>query len=541
MDQCSGSAVHRGGKILNYLSKLNQEEINRLCEIFPYDIVKRYFSINSKQFAKILPGFRPKSLTETKVKHLLKQHYKKHFISSFIENNVKIWLSEIEEAINEEKKNRQSEFAVYIIVLAQSFFSNNVSAYFKLIESNYSEEKIALISDMVTELFEINKQTDKLKKVVEEDQKSIEALSNELDKCEIAIHKKIKAEKRLKQLENKIEKLNKELVEAKNENHAEKATIEKIQTENNSLKAKNKDIKNQIKTLEKGKNDLLKEISEGKYVKKLSLESVSSYTDITAPIDENGFEDSLSCNFIDLGLDKEFNYPNMLAVFLYKSICCGKPLIIKKQHVHSLLKCLSNTLVGNQLIDSLVFEPSIDENDIITFLSNPERIVLLDNFIGNYNETVLFNILEKYKNKIVFLSTSYDGTIKYISKEIFDYCTYISLAGLSCFEDNRPLHEPSSSFEETIVNCTVETNIYTRRFEKICAELSITSGIESNGKRFINDEISFVGYIYFSLVPYCINVININPFSHSSAFQKQFGENGRSKYKELFKKWYINE
>ena len=38
---------------------------------------------------------------------------------------------------------------------------------------------------MVTELFEINKQTDKLKKVVEEDQKSIEALSNELDKCEI--------------------------------------------------------------------------------------------------------------------------------------------------------------------------------------------------------------------------------------------------------------------------------------------------------------------------------------------------------------------
>ena len=66
--------------------------------------MKRYFTINSKQFAKILPGFRPKSLTETKVKYLLKQHYKKHFISSFIEKNVKIWLSEIEEAINEAQK-----------------------------------------------------------------------------------------------------------------------------------------------------------------------------------------------------------------------------------------------------------------------------------------------------------------------------------------------------------------------------------------------------------------------------------------------------
>lgn len=526
---------------MDYLSKLNQEEINRLCEIIPYDIVKFYFSNNSKQFAKILPGFRPKSLSENRVKNLLKHNYKKHFISSFIENNVQIWLREIEEAINNEREKRKSDFVIQTIILAQSFFSNNVSAYYKLIESDYSQEKITLISDMVAEMVEMNKQTDKLNRVLEDDKKAIESLSDELDKCKKAFYESKNAEKSVKRLEKEIERNNKKVAEAKSETYNVIKKLEKAETENESLKAKVRKQKSQLKVLEQEKFDLLSEISKGKYAKKLALKEISGCSNVMAPVDEDGFVDDLSCNFIYLGLDKDFDYPNMLAVFIYKSICCGKPLLIKKKTAPTLIKCLSNALEGKQNFDNLCFEPSIDENDIITFLNDSGRIVLLDNFIGNYNETVLISILEKYKNKIVFLSTSYDGTLKYLSDEIFDYCTYMSIEGISCFEDIKFLNEQPSIFDEDIVECSVENNIFTRKLDKICAELSIPFGIVGNGKRYINDQSTFVGYLYFSLIPFCNNVLKINPFSHSITLQKQFGENGKFGYKKLFKKWYINE
>lgn len=530
--------MYEGEKILNYLNKLNIEETTRLCEAVPYEHVKYYFQVNSKEFTKICPGFRVKTLKKDKVISILKLNYKKHFISSFLEKMIQRWLGEIAEEIDSQRNNNKSEFVAYVVVLAESFFAKNISAYFKLIDSDYSEETINLISDMVTEMIEINKQIEKLKRCVEEDQKTIEFLSDELNKCETSIREKSNIEKARKQLEKKNKKLNERIEECERSIDVEKKKRERSEANAASLKEKITSLKTQINNLESERTELIAEISEGKYDKKLSFEDIIPCLDLFAPSDEAAFVDSLICNFISLGIKKDFPFAEILAAFIYRCICNGKPIIINKQTTQSLVKCIANSLIGHQEYDVLSYETSISDSDIIEFLNDSGRIVLLDNFIGNYNETVILSILEQYKNKIVFLSTSFEGTVKYLSNEIFGYCTYINISSIHCFYGKSSLDEPATVFDEAVVSLNACNNVSTRQLERILTELSIPIEISANGKYYVYDEITLIGYLYFFLFPFCMNVLRINPFNYSKTIQKLVSESGKSKYRELFKKWY---
>ena len=523
---------------MSYLSELNEQEIYRLCEAIPYDYAKYYFQYNSKQFAKIRPGFRAKSLSEEAVKSIFKHNYKNRFISSFLENSIHRWLGEIEDALKEEKEKNKPDFVAYIIVLAESFFAKNISAYFKLIQSDYTTETINLIAEMVAEMTEINKQTEKLRKCVDEDQKAIEALSDDLEEYEKKANSSKKAEKEKRQLEKRITNLVNELNKKITEIDILKTATKQIEKEKNSYVEKIKALKNQIKEIEQKNSDLSKEISEGKYQKKLALETIEGVYEVTAPKDCDEFIDILDSNFISIGLNDEFLYPNMLSFFIYKGICTGKPFVVKNTVAKSLISCLSNTIIGTKNYDALYYEASITESDIISFLQNSNRIVLFNNFIGNYNDTLLLSILEKFKNKIVFISTAYENSLRYVSEEFFEYVTYLGVSCFNCFEKNLKPDEDPYECDEIIAHSSTINNIYSKRIDKIISEISASLRIENNGKQFVTDDSSLAGYLYFSLMPYCEIILGVNPFNYSKTMQKFFAENGRSTYKDIFKRWY---
>ena len=332
-------------------------------------------------------------------------------------------------------------------------------------------------------------------------------------------------------------KLEDELAQRKKEIENLKVATKKSEQEKQTVIAQSQNLKYQIKELEQQKSDLLTEISQGKFQKKLSFEDINNSGNTIVPIDKDEFTDILNSNLNNLGLNNEFAYPIMLSDFIYRGICCGRPFIIKKATAQNLIKCLSNTLTGNKAFDILSYESTITESDIIMFLQKSKRIVLLDNFIGNYNETLLTTILEKFKDKIVFLSTAYDGALRYVSNEFFEYVTYLSVSGIRCFEENGTLDEEPYVCDEAVVNVVLDANIHSKKIEKIISELYALD-IRINGKRFVSDESSLAGFLYFSLFPYCKNVLKIDPFSHSTTLQKLVGENGRSPYKDLFTKWY---
>ena len=523
---------------MNYLSKLDEQEIFRLCEAIPFDVAKHYFSRYPKAFSKVFRGFRVKTLSENKVHSILKQNYKTDYIAWFLENNLQHWIGEIKEAVEKEKANNKTDFVAHVTILSVSFLENNVSAYFKLVESDYTEEQIKLITEMVSEMTEINKRTDKLEKCVDEDQKAIEALSAELEayEKERALNKRIVTEK--KQLEKKISKCEDELDKKDKEIAHLKTVSKQLEQEKASFIAKIKDLKSQIKESEQKNLDIVKELSNGKYQKKLSLEDIEEKSEVLAPEDSEEFIDILSSNFISIGLNDEFRYPNILSDFIYKGICLGKPFVIKRTVANCLIKCLSNTITGLQSYDTLCYESSITESDIISFLQESQRIILFDNFIGNYNETLLLSILEKFKNKIVFITTTYENVLRYQSEEFFEYATYLSLSGFNCFEKVIELDEDPYECDETIAHIETINNIYSKRINKIINEMLASLSIRINGNQFVTDESSLAGYLYFSLMPYCEKILGVNPFNYSKTLQNFFSENGRSAYKEIFKRWY---
>ena len=53
------------------------------------------------------------------------------------------------------------------------------------------------------------------------------------------------------------------------------------------------------------------------------------------------------------------------------------------------MKCVANALIGQSKVQMLAFSKDHSAEDLDCFLSTGGRIVCLDNFIGNYNETEL--------------------------------------------------------------------------------------------------------------------------------------------------------
>lgn len=117
---------------MNYLKDLTKDEIKYICTVIPYQEVSAYFRKYPKEFTKLKPGFRVKSLDEDSVIRTLYDFRNRDFIVSFLIKHINLWIKEIDVELEKALENGLDQEAAYIDVLSRSFFSGNVGLFFKI-------------------------------------------------------------------------------------------------------------------------------------------------------------------------------------------------------------------------------------------------------------------------------------------------------------------------------------------------------------------------------------------------------------------------
>ena len=164
------------------LNLLNDEEYRLLCKAVPSPLIIKYFQNNPKEFAKIKRGFRPSSIKSKDIEKILRENRNRRFISSFLHKIVDDWLEEICNAAKSCENEVSSELISYLYVLPKSFFSDNISAFFKLMDINVSEENIGIFCQIVTLLKLKNEDIEKKENELKTFQEKFRMIETQLNK-----------------------------------------------------------------------------------------------------------------------------------------------------------------------------------------------------------------------------------------------------------------------------------------------------------------------------------------------------------------------
>jgi hypothetical protein len=146
------------------------------------------------------------------------------------------------------------------------------------------------------------------------------------------------------------------------------------------------------------------------------------------------------------------------------------------------------------------------------FISD-NRIVCLDNFIGNYNETILLTICDKHRDKIIFLTVAYDRTLCYVPEEFLKYCYYINLNRIEAFSGNQNLTEDPSTIDETDVSNPIITPDarWSPLLKELLSELGVCSALITYKICLFSNDKAYVPYGFEISSSLCGDVFRFAP------------------------------
>lgn len=517
------------------LSALTNEEYAKICKEIPYTVIINIFKKNPKEFSKIHPGFRANKVKPDDVEKILINNRNNDFIIFYIDKIVSKWLDEIKEAIKSYNDSGETEAASYIHALSRSFFSNNTSAFFKLSENNFTAEQVNVINEAIL----------LLKRDHEESRKIIENLEHNNEELKKNSEKNLKrANDKIKKIELKIEKISPELTALRNKEGQLKKEIKeyeickeensKLRKENNSLKNENAGLKKKNQNLSHEKDELRKTIRK-EFEEEREKKIISTvYEKPIHPKDIEEFNEFLCYNFDNINVDSQVK--NLLSTYLSNILFNGKPIVCDKSVVKTIISCITNTLVNNEQVKELHYFSAVDEQSIHKFIISSGRIVVLDNFLGNYNETILLSVLENHKNKIIFLTSYFQKTLKYLSKELFAYCNYIDVSWLPVFTSGVLSDEDPSIIDEEEYQLSNEfcNGPYAKKLRNILQELGYEDKLINSKVTNINNDQRICEVLAFDVFPYYFNVFNKNPLNYSEKLQRYLKN---CPFKDLFERW----
>lgn len=210
---------------MNYLLDLTKEEIKYVCTVIPFKEVSAYFRRYPKEFTKLKPGFRVKSLNEDTVSRTLYDFRNRDFIASFLIKHIDRWIEEIDGELAKALENGLDQEAAYVDVLSRSFFSGNVALFFKIKGEEKSEDYLKVMGSAV--FYQSAHQ-----KTEEEELDSLKKRHLELTGIQQELKNRISDE------EKKVEKLRKKEAELKNELKEKIEQLEQEQEKNTRLSEK---------------------------------------------------------------------------------------------------------------------------------------------------------------------------------------------------------------------------------------------------------------------------------------------------------------
>ena len=524
------------------ISILTDEEYGRICAAIPHGVIVGYFKKNPKEFSKIRPGFRASAIKMDDAVKLMVKCRQNGFISSFVERIVKDWLAEISDAITEYQKDGETEISASIRALSQSYFADNNSAYFKLAETEFSDDDIsliqatiALVKDYETKVHEIE---DKLNKSLQEIDECKRVIINADSKNKRQLEESALQIRKLKERIEELKKAESLYREAQGELEKSKQDIERLNRLNATSVEKMAELQSEIEKITKEKADL--EVSVRKKLEDERKEELLAkvFTKPLRPVDIDEFLDYLRFNLESIGVKNESDLPikDLLSFYIADTVFCGKPIVCDKVMSEVLSGCIANALVGTSDVSRISFTADINEKALREFLINSGRIIVIDNFLGNFNETILFSIIDDYRNKIIILTYSYSKTLKFISEELFAFCNFIGAAKVPALFAGSKTDEDPSTFDEEEYD--PEWVYYGNRYETILRnmlkELNYCEKIVNAKVLNISDERKLCEILLFDIIPYCIEVRSINPLNYSRTLQKYMQ---KSHYSKLLERW----
>lgn len=528
---------------MSYLSILSADEIHYICSVIPVKDAISFFRHNPKEFAKIRPGFRTitSSISKMNIVHLLFSYRNRDFISFFIEKHINDWLKAIHLEYEKCLKNGDNKELALIRTLPFSFFAGNVGLYFKLTKQEYTEEFISLLDGAAKVLKETSDYSENQNEKLIFKDRTIGKLNTKIETSCISIEH---AMRKLSQMKDEVEGLKRQ----NSEIEKQRATLKTTEQDNVILKMEILEQKERIRVL-------TSELSEAKNSRQLleirireelerlqetKAQEIALITKPKCPSDVKDFKDYFGYNLKSLGVRVNFDYFSLLNEYLSKVLFLGIPIVVNRIAGMVLMQCVANTLIGHSNVNILNFKQGTSIEEVDKFLNSAGRIACLDNFIGNYNETELISLFDKHRGQIIFLTIAYDRTLKYVSEEFLRHSQYLNLNRIAAFSVRSELTEDPSCLDE--IECTPQmvspVNRYSQLLREMLNEFGYHKGLVEQKCNIISNETELCGFLAFDILPYCVDVLKIAPFSCSGRFNKYAGEQGKFPHKVLFKRWF---
>lgn len=526
---------------MSYLPLLTEDEARYICSVIPQKDTIAYFQHNPKEFAKICPGFRASAITRLDVGNLLYRHRDRGFVSFFIEEHISDWLSQIQEHVARCIEDGDNKDLAYIHTLPFCFFAGNVALYFKLIEDEHSDEYIAILSSAVKAIKETTDEQEKLQATLRSKENDVKRLQLELNStisdfknAEAKLKERLIEVKALKRAITDLEKLKTDVQNGEDIITALRTKIQEQERTTQELRAELYAVKDNYQQFEvQVRAEIEKEQTTKAAKREMNQKPI-------CPKDMEEFKDYLGYNLENIGVPIDSEYYFLLKEHLSSILFQGIPILINRGVGITLMKCIANALIGTSNVKALTFKNGLSIQVIDDFLSADGRVVCLDNFIGNFNETELIPLFNKYRNKIIFLTVAYDRTLYFVPEEFLKYCHYLNLNRIEALSFNAELTEDPSTVEE-IEGVSQRGNPdsrYSLLLREMLGEFEVGQSLAVYKSDYISNEQDLCRALAFDVLPYCIDVLQVAPYNASERLIKYAGDAGRCPYKNLFKGWF---
>ena len=554
---------------MKYYTKLTDDEIKIVCYAYPYRELINGFKKCSKDFSSLMPGHRQQRVSEEVGRKLIADNSNSNLTAKMVEALLSTWVSKVKESVEKQIKDGKSKDLAYIFAFSEFNLPGCIQIFFRFSNEDFTEDHISAICAGVEALLsEREKALGKTESAVALDQvqeeqkrcakelkeKSLELrhkieenkdLLNELaDKntqiqCLLAENQKIAdfqqslsvEKEKVDTLTDENELLTRQVSKLQEMCAEHDRQTQKLVSEKSTIQAQLERYYSQIEELETAKRDLLDRIY---------MDTIEELR----PVDMDEFIEYLSYNLKSIGLSDTQEYFSVFLDFLSHVLFRNKPIICNQAVGHALARCVSNTLCGNPNPMVITYNGTITNGEIRTLLETEERVVILDGFIGIYDEMELLPLLNSIKRKIIFVTTMYEQTMAYLlPEEVLCYCTYINANRLpELFLMNHSDEDPSTIHEDLMEPAFEAANSYAQRLcKEIMCQLGFSAMVADIFSAQMTSEAKLVEYLVFSIVPYSIEVFGESPYGVSERLQKYAGPNGKCSKKNLLLEWFGDE
>lgn len=559
---------------MKYYVMLSEDEIKMVCSIYPPKELVNGFRKCSKDFSALMPGHRPQAVQCEAGRKLLVNNPRSRLTAKMVEVLLSVWVPQVTKAIEQYSDNTPKDIA-YILAFSKVGFVDIAQVYFHLVgeeiddkqiyaiiqgtkaleidrkETTSKEEILAVQSELAVEKEKHANDISAKDHIISNQSITLERLNNELEEQKRQIDALLSERKKNEGLQQQLDLTNQALDEAiakKNELEALIATlqdkIENLQSECNSAKEK-------AHSAIEEKADILSQLSLckeklSKIENRIALLKSKTYLsnqEELKPCNMDDFIEYFQYNLNSIGIDSSSDYTRIFIRYLIDILFQNKPILCNRTVGIAIASCVANTICGSSAPLVIPYSKEITSDDLLSLLSTDERVVILDSFFGNYNETELLSVLSSVKRKIVFATVTYDHTVAYLPQEILFYCNYLNVDNIGAFlTSSCTTEDPSEIPEELTIPTFVEPK---PKCKKLCKEIVIQLEYEEAYAEYISTQMTsedkLIAYLAYSILPYYSVVNKVSPYLKSERLEKYAGSLGTCPHKDLLMRWFGDE